>query len=155
MYSDWGWLLFLAVFIWLGILTYLIWQQRNFLQSLFPKEGERDIRKKFEEVLKSVAVFKEDIAKIENRQTDLEMDGLGHIQKVGLLRYNPYEDTGGDQSFSIAILDKGGSGFVLTSLHARGGTRVFAKSINIGKGDKYQLSREEKEVVQKALKEDE
>lgn len=156
MYPDWmGPAVVGFLVIWLGILTYFVWQQRNFLQSLFPKSGERDIRIKFEEVLKSVAEFKKDIGKIEDRQTDLEMGGLAHIQRVELLRYNPYEDTGGDQSFSIALLDKKGSGFVLTSLHARAGTRVFAKPINQGKGSKYQLSEEEKGVVQKALKQDE
>ncbi|HEX5241131.1 MAG TPA: DUF4446 family protein, partial [Candidatus Limnocylindrales bacterium] len=55
---------------------------------------------------------------------------LGH---VGLVRYNPFEDTGGQLSFALAILDGAGNGFVVNSLHARQGTRVYAKAISGGR----------------------
>ena len=156
MYSDWsaigGWLLPVAAFIWLGVITFLFWQQNNFLKSLFPKSGERDIRKKFAEVLKRVEDFKEDLGRLNIKLSELEKQSLVHTQRVALLRYNPYEDTGGDQSFSLALLDNEGSGIVVTSLHARSGTRVFAKSVNKGKVDKYQFSKEEQDVISKAMK---
>ena len=112
MYSDWfdfaGWLLPVAVFIWLTVLTILAWQQRNFLKSLFPKSGERDVRKKFEEVLKEVEGFGKGIDEIKGTLERLEKDGLEHIQKVALLRYNPYDDTGGNMRFSVVFLDNEG-----------------------------------------------
>lgn len=156
MYPDWvgpvpygaG---FLAIFIWLGILSFFVWRQGNFLKSLFPKSGERDIRKKFEEVLKSIEVFDKDLNKIRSKLADLENDGLLHIQKVELLRYNPYEDTGGNISFSVSFLDNKGTGIVVTSLHARSGTRIFAKPVIEGKAVKYELSREEEEVIKRAM----
>lgn len=77
---------------------------------------------------------------------------LGQIQKVALLRYNPYGDTGGDMSFSVALLNGLGSGVVLTSLHSRSGTRVFAKEVEAGKQGRHEFSKEEQEVVKKALK---
>ena len=54
------------------------------------------------------------------------------FQRVGLVRYNPFEETGGNQSFALALLDAGGDGWVLSSLHARSGTRVYAKAIKAG-----------------------
>ena len=54
------------------------------------------------------------------------------FQRVGLVRYNPFEETGGNQSFALALLDAGGDGWVLSSLHARSGTRVYAKAISAG-----------------------
>lgn len=157
MYSDWvgpvpygaG---FLAVFIWLGILTILVWKQRGFLKSLFPKSGERDIRRKFEEVLLKIEGFGKELKKAEIDLSDLREEGFSHISRFWLIRYNPYEDTGGDQSFTAVLLDKEGSGFVLTSLHARSGTRVFAKQIDKGKS-KYRLSNEEEEAIKKAMEE--
>jgi len=143
MYSDWvGPALIGAglLIVWLGILSFVIWQQNKFLKSLFPKSGERDIRRKFEGILRQVGGFKEDLSKLK-----------GNLSRVQLSRYNPYNDTGGDQSFSLALLDDQGNGIVLTSLHARSGTRVFAKSIHLGKGSKYQLSEEEQQVVEKAM----
>ena len=54
------------------------------------------------------------------------------FQRVGLVRYNPFEETGGNQSFALALLDADGDGWVLSSLHARSGTRVYAKAITRG-----------------------
>lgn len=151
MYSDWVWLLVLAVFIWLGILSFLVWQQTGFLKSLFPKSGQRDIRKKFEEVLRQLGEFKINLGRLTEELLKQEESGLKHIQRVELLRFNPYDDTGGNISFALTLLDKEGDGFVLTSLHARSGTRIFAKPVLKGKEKGYQLSREEKEVVEKAM----
>lgn len=152
MYSDWVWLFLGALFIWLGVLTILVWKQGNFLKSLFPKSAERDIRKKFEEVLDDIGAFKKDLGEVKSKVAELEKLGQIHIQKVALLRYNPYEDTGGDQSFTLALLDDLGTGIVVTSLHARSGTRVFAKPVLEGKSGKYQFSKEEEQVVEKAMK---
>jgi len=142
----------MAIFVWLAILSFLIWQQSKFVVSLFPKGGERDIRRKFEEVLKAVTDYKRELVKTEERLSQLENQGLAHIQRVELLRYNPYQDTGGDQSFSMAMLDNQGTGFIITSLHARSGTRVFAKPVLAGKAYKYQFSKEEEMVIEKAMK---
>ena len=54
------------------------------------------------------------------------LEGVGRrsIQRVGIVRYNPFEDTGGNQSFALALTDAKGDGFVISSLHTRTGTRV-------------------------------
>ena len=77
---------------------------------------------------------------------------MQHIQKVELLRFNPYDDTGGNISFTVCLLDDKGSGVVITSLHARSGTRVFAKEVTLGKSSQYELSKEEELVIKKAMK---
>lgn len=152
MYSDWvgpaiaGFLAF-----WLGTLSFFIWHQSKFLKLLFPKVGERDARKKFEEVLRSVEDFKKDLSGLNGKVTRIQSQGLQHIQRVRLLRFNPFDDTGGDQSFVVALLDDKGSGIVITSLHTRAGTRVFAKDISLGKSIKYQLSKEEELVIKEAM----
>ncbi|MEA2653947.1 MAG: hypothetical protein QOI37_1174 [Chloroflexota bacterium] len=72
------------------------------------------------------------------------------FQKVGLVRYNPFDETGGNQSFALALLDAGGNGWVLSSLHARTGTRVYAKAIKAGVADGG-LSEEETAAIQRAM----
>jgi uncharacterized protein DUF4446 len=81
-----------------------------------------------------------------------ELDALSQrtIQKVAVIRYNPFSDTGGDQSFAIAMLDSLGNGVVLSSLHSRTDTRVFAKPVQGGRS-KFQLSDEEQDAIKKAL----
>ncbi len=72
-------------------------------------------------------------------------------QKVSIVRFNPFGDTGGDQSFSLAVLDAHDSGYVLTSIHGRTGTRVYVKPIDFAKS-KYSLSAEEQQVLGQAIK---
>lgn len=152
MYSDGAALAALGILvIWLGSLSFLFWQQNRFLKSLFPKAGERDIRKKFTEVIKSVEGFKGELVSLEAKLASIKGQGLEHIQRVELLRFNPYNETGGNISFTVCFLDNKGSGVVITSLHARSGTRVFGKEIVLGKSKKFELSKEEEEVIKKAL----
>lgn len=72
-------------------------------------------------------------------------------QKISIVRYNPFGDTGGDQSFSLAVLDAHDSGYVLSSIHGRQGTRVYVKPIDLGKS-KYTLAAEEKQAFTQAAK---
>lgn len=154
MYPDWSVSASFAlavVFVWLAGLTFLIWQQNKFFKSLFPNSGSRDIRKKFEEIINIVEGFAARVADLDNKVELVRNKGLGHIQRVELLRFNPYNDTGGDQSFAVCLLDNEGSGVVITSLHARSGTRIFSKEIVAGKSKKHQLSKEEELVIKKAM----
>lgn len=68
------------------------------------------------------------------------------IQKVGFLRFNPFQDTGGDNSFVVALLDRENNGVLVSSLYTRGGVRIYGKQIEKGK-PKQQLSEEEKRVL--------
>lgn len=153
MYSELGLGLgALVILIWLGVLTFYVWRGREFLSKLFPASGERDIRKKFEELLKTIEGFDKDLKSLYQRLESIENEGLLHLKKVKVLRYNPYNDTGGDQSFAVVLLNDNGDGLVITSLHARSGTRIFAKPVKNGKAEKYELSKEEQELVNSALK---
>lgn len=88
------------------------------------------------------------IREVENQRTLTKSS----FQKSALVRFNPFEDTGGDQSFIVALLNGNNSGIVISSLHSRNGTRVYAKQIFAGKAQNHELSKEEREVVEKAIK---
>lgn len=150
MYSVWAVAVMGAFFIWLSILTFLITKQRNFFKDLFPKDNSRDIRNKFKEVLDAISGFEKNIQILENRLTGFKKESLANIQKLAVLKYNPYNDTGGDQSFSLALLDGKLDGIVFTSLHSRAGTRIYLKTIKSGKSE-LELSKEEAQVLSKAV----
>ena len=84
------------------------------------------------------------------RSAVLEANSRRAIQRVGLVRFNPFEETGGNQSFALALTDAAGDGFVVSSLHARSGTRLYAKSVVAGRSDAA-LSAEESEALRQAL----
>jgi hypothetical protein len=91
-----------------------------------------------------------DLDDVSTRTTALERDVRQSLGRVGLVRYNPFDDTGGNQSFALAIVDASGDGFVVSSLHARAGTRVYAKAISRGRSEAA-LSDEESEALRQAL----
>ena len=101
------------------------------------------------QVDKVYAVARE-LDELSARTAILEAVGRRSIQRVGLVRFNPFEDTGGNQSFALALTDSGGTGFVLSSLHSRTGTRVYAKAIAAGRSDGA-LSAEETEALRLAM----
>lgn len=72
------------------------------------------------------------------------------LTRQGFVRFNPFNDTGGDQSFCLAAIDAHGNGFVLSSIHARTGTRMYAKEIIKGESP-HHLSDEESVALKKAL----
>jgi hypothetical protein len=76
----------------------------------------------------------------------LEARSRGSLQHLGIVRFNPFHDTGSDQSFAIALLNDRHSGVVISSLHARTGTRVFAKPVEAGQAS-HALSDEEAEAL--------
>lgn len=138
-----------ATVVWLGILSYFVWTQAGFLKKLFPESGG-EIKDKLTEVtgvLEETGRREQVLAK---NLKDQVLEGLGHVQKLAVLRYNPYNDTGGDQSFTAVFLDGRQNGLMVTSLHSRSGTRVYAKAIVKGESD-LELSKEEKEALVKAL----
>jgi hypothetical protein len=80
----------------------------------------------------------------------LEQRTRGSLQHIGMVRFNPFEDTGSDQSFAIALLDDRKDGVVLSSLHGRANTRLFAKPIENG-ASRHALSTEEAQAIKIAV----
>ncbi|OIO46977.1 MAG: hypothetical protein COS76_04225 [Candidatus Portnoybacteria bacterium CG06_land_8_20_14_3_00_39_12] len=72
------------------------------------------------------------------------------IHKVALIRFNPFDKVGSDQSFSIAFLNQEHTGLVMSSLYAQSGCRIYAKPILRGKSQ-YPLSAEEIKAITKAI----
>lgn len=137
---------------WLAILTILFIKMSGHYYRLTKNITKRDLKSVLDEILKLIkkhdSLNKDVLKKIEK----LEEEGRFHLQKIGFLRFNPFADTGGDQSFILSILDKDDSGVVLSSLHSRGTTRLYAKKVVLGRGEPFELSSEEKRLVKKAKK---
>jgi hypothetical protein len=100
--------------------------------------------------LDKVFAVARELDELSARSAVMEAAGRRAIQRVGLVRFNPFEDTGGNQSFAMALTDAAGNGFIVSSLHSRTGTRLYAKAIVEGRSDAA-LSEEEQEALRIAL----
>jgi hypothetical protein len=99
--------------------------------------------------LDKVYAVAREVDELTARTVILEAAARRAFSRVGLVRYNPFEETGGNQSFALALLDASGDGWVLSSLHARSGTRVYAKAIAGGRLEAA-LSDEEAAAIRQA-----
>ncbi len=110
----------------------------------------KDLEEVISEQLKRMKRTETDVKKLFKWNKDLQKICDISIQKVGVVRFNPFRDTGGDQSFVIALLDSQNNGLVLSSLYTREGTRVYTKPIEIGTS-KYHLTKEEEQAIKEAI----
>ena len=136
--------------LWLSVLTYLYIRLLNHYNTLLQGANKKNLQEILEKTLKEVHVAKKDIDLLLRRCDTIEKDGLRHIQKVGLVRFNPFKDTGGDQSFILSLVDANNSGIVVSGLYSRSGTRWYAKKVSVGKGVEHTLTDEEKEAIKLA-----
>jgi HAMP domain-containing protein len=116
---------------------------------LLTRGDEGDLEDVLDAHLDRVHVLGREVERLVARTGRLESAASRAFQRVGLVRFNPFEDTGGNQSFALALLDAEGNGWVLSSLHARSGTRVYAKAVREGRSDGA-LSDEEAAAIKQA-----
>lgn len=140
----------IAAFIWIGVLTYLFKKMQKNYSVLTEGINKKTLDAVLSNIVKESNKSKEDIDRLIARCDTIEKDARFHIQKIGLMRFNPFKDTGGDQSFILSLMDDHNTGVVITALYSRSGTRWYAKRIMRGKGVEHELSDEEKKVVQQA-----
>jgi len=102
------------------------------------------------DISKKVENLDKNLNHIEDRFAKNLVQQEKHFKHCGLIRFQAFQDTGGDQSFALALLDEHGDGFVLSSLFGRDESRIYCKPIEAGKS-KYALSKEEQNAIEIAL----
>ncbi len=133
--------------VWLVLLT--IWVLKN--SSGRPKRGEEEssLGSILQDSLKKTDGLSNRLIEVERVLKQMRQYEVGHIQKWAIVKFNPFEETGGGQSFVTCFLNEKGDGVVISSLHGRAATRVYAKSIKGWDGEQ-KLSKEEEQVIEKA-----
>lgn len=152
VYSSFLIILLLGIaFLWLGVLSFFYFYAVRHYKKLVGQNTELDLEAVLEKIAERVEADSQSLQGLEKFTNQLREDSSFHLQKIGLVRYNPFEETGGNQSFAVALLNESGDGVVISSLHARDLTRVYGKPVKAGKMGGYEFSKEEKQAVEKAL----
>jgi hypothetical protein len=119
-------------------------------QEIFSGTGAKNLEEALRFYVSEIKSTKNTSEKLKKISNHLNTMAESSVQKIGLVRFNPFSDTGGNQSFAIALLDYFNNGVIISSLHGRAGTRIYAKPVVAGKS-KYNLSAEEIEAIKKAV----
>jgi len=151
--------LFLAAFFFflLILLIWIIFLHLNLrrLQSANREFFKGEKVKNLEELLldqaKNLKVLDKDIQELYAISNEINNLALRGIHKVSAIRFNPFKDVGGNQSFSIALLNGKNDGITITALYTKEGTRVYAKAIANGESPNFPLAEEEKKAIETAL----
>lgn len=120
---------------------------KSFTQGIKVENVEELLRSNAEvlrELENTSEAMKQDIHK-------LECDLAFAIQRVGIVKYDAFDNVGSHLSFSLALLDQFKNGVVITSIYGRDFTTIYGKSVKYGKSE-YPLSKEEEDAIDRALK---
>jgi len=137
------------------ILAWNIYLHKNLSQIkkrsriFFENKDAKDLEEIMFNQIKNTNEAKVSMEKMFAENNDMRKKLDACIQKVGVVRFNPFAEVGGNQSFAIALLDKHLNGVIILSLYARDGVRVYSKSLKEGKSE-YRLSKEEEEAIKLA-----
>ncbi|MHB8631367.1 MAG: DUF4446 family protein [Candidatus Limnocylindria bacterium] len=137
--------------VWLAMLQRSASRVRSRLRRILSDNGTAGLDEILDRQAKRLEQLGGRVDALNALERELEASSRLALQKVGIVRFNPFQDTGGDQSFAIALLDQGGTGLVVSSLHGRSETRVFAKQVTNGRS-KHSLSAEEQQAIREALR---
>lgn len=143
--------LFFALLLWLAGLSFMFYRLQSHYNKLGKGVKSQNLIKIIEDQISEIKKTKSDVSELGNFIAKMDRSNALNIQKIGLLRFNPFHETGGDQSFSLCLLDRDENGFVLTCLHTRDRTRVYAKPIQKAVSE-YELSNEEMKALKLAQK---
>ena len=143
------WVVALAAWV-----AYIEWRYRKLASSfrlLMSGRGGADLEAALLDFVSRMDRIEQTTRTTENRIASLEVKQPYLVQHVGVVRFNPFSDKGGDQSFVLAILDDHADGAVVSALHTRTEVRIYAKPV-VGGQSTYTLTQEEKEAIARAMK---
>ncbi len=140
-----GLLMILAGLVFIFLRLQKMWKR---YQVFFRGSKAQDLEEVISAEIQKLAKTEKTVEKIIEKLKSVDRMAHYGIQKIGVVRFNPFQDTGGDQSFAIALLDAHENGIVISSLFGRNSLRVYAKQIEKGSSS-YPLTEEEKEAIKK------
>ena len=149
-YALFAWLLLLALVLlllyWVAALRRRLDLLARRYSSLTKGADDGSLIAAFDRHVEDVQSLSYRVDALASTCQSLQEDVKLSLRRVGIIRYNPFSDTGGDQSFALALLDDQGDGVILSSIFGRNESRLYAKPVRGGKS-KYTLSKEEDQAI--------
>ena len=127
--------------------------QKNYKRFLEKLGNSDNLEEDLENYMYIVERVEKQNAEILLNIKNIEKDITRCIQKVGIVRYNAFKDTGSDLSFTLALLNENNDGVVLNGIYSREMSNIYAKPVEKGTSG-HTLSEEEKQAIEKAMSTD-
>ncbi len=132
-----------------GWLLWKIFKLDRVRKEFFASGLKKDLEQILIDQNRALTKITNELKEQDDSLTRLYKDNRSNIQKVGFIRFNPFGDAGGNMSFTLAMLNAQDDGVIISSLHGREGTRMYAKSVRAGLSESP-LTDEEAEAIRDA-----
>ena len=145
-----GFIILAVLFVWVFGLSFIVFRLYTTFSSV-SKDGKKDsVVALINEVLEKESRNQKILDQLVGAYDKINKEGATHIQKIGLVRFNPFKGTSGsNQSFAAAFLDESGDGAVISSLYSREHVSTYAKPVK-NLVSEYDLTPEEKDAINQA-----
>ncbi|MDR3559757.1 MAG: DUF4446 family protein [Candidatus Pacebacteria bacterium] len=147
-------LLLVFLIVWNGVQQVQLQKFKKRNAELFSGRKVANVEDLLLAHVQALKTLDKDIQELYNISNQINRLASRGFHKMGFVRFNPFKDVGGDQSFAIALLDGKSNGLTLSSLYTREGARVYAKFITAGQSEKHPLTEEEKKAIEMAISQD-
>ncbi|MBN2100822.1 DUF4446 family protein [Candidatus Dojkabacteria bacterium] len=132
-------------------LLYVTNEQKKRIDNLTTGISEGNLENIVRTYIENLRKCASDIDLMNQEFEKIRQETREFFRKIGIVRFQAFKDTGGDQSFALTLLDQENNGFVISSLYGRGFSKIYLKPIEKGKSEKYTLTDEERESLEIAL----
>ena len=136
--------------VWVTVISVFVFRMIHHYNTLTRGIARPGLKEILELILDTQRGLKKNVNELTVKIGNITEAGELHVQRIGIVRFNPFDDTGGAQSFAMAILDGRDNGIVVTSLYARNSNRWYVKEVAAGQGKEIALSKEEQTAIKKA-----
>ncbi len=119
---------------------------KNYTNMFKKKRKEDDFPENIEDLLKEFKKIKEENKEIKEELQEIKERQKFFLQNIKMVRFNPFQEEGGNQSFTLSLLDENKNGVIITSLYTKEGNRIYGKPIIEGRSE-YPLSKEEEKII--------
>lgn len=141
----------LVLLVWSVISNIRIKNIHNKDKIFMEKLGNgKNIKEDLDNYMRRVNTSEEEIRKLSLYYKELDGKTRKCLQKVGVVRYNAYKDTGSDLSFAVCLLDENNNGVVFNGIYSRDMSNIYAKPIENGLS-KYKVTSEEQKAINRAM----
>jgi hypothetical protein len=142
-------LIYIISFILILVLIWILVLEKR-LKYFFLGTKAKNLEESIEEISKQIKEVKNTQIEINKHLKIVDQRLSKTIREVKVIRFNPFEDAGSNQSFAISLMNDKKDGVIISSLYARDRMSIFAKPINNGESE-FELSKEEKEVLDQSI----
>lgn len=136
----------LILFVWLAFLSVWLFRTVSHYNKLTGKTGREDLKSVLDQLIRQQVQVEQKLRDVLLGLEVSEKKSLANFKKIGIIKFNPFSEAGGNHSFALCLLDGEDTGFIILSLHGREGTRLYLKEVKQGHAQ-YELSKEEHQAL--------